>query len=106
MENLITQDKNKYNSRIHRRKGIQRIDNSTKKVTVLVGDSIVKDVKGWEISDRENKFVVRLFPGAKTDDMKSYVVPTIKQKPATIVIHCGTNDFKTEKIMERLQITY
>ena len=29
--------------------------------------------------------------------MKSYVVPTIKQNPETIVIHCGTNDLKTEK---------
>ena len=52
-------------------------------------------MKGWEISDRENKFVVRHFPDAKTDD--SYVVPTIKQNPRTIVIHCGINDLKTEK---------
>ena len=37
------------------------------------------------------------FPGAKTDDMKSYLVLTIKQNPETIVIHCGTNDLKTEK---------
>ena len=36
------------------------------------------------------------FPGAKTDDMKSNVVPTIKQNPKTIVIHCGINDLKTE----------
>ena len=37
------------------------------------------------------------FPGAKTDDMISYVVPTIKQNPETIAIHIGTNDVKTEK---------
>ena len=92
-----TQVKNKYNSGFHRRKGNQRIGNNTKKVTVLVGDSIIKDIKGWEISDRENKFVVRHFPGAKTDDMISYVVPKIKQNPETIAIHSGTNDLKTEK---------
>ena len=40
---------------------------------------------------------MRHFPGAKTDDTKSYVVPTSKQNPETIVIHCETNDLKTEK---------
>ena len=75
------QDKNKCNSRFHRRKGNQRISNTTKKVTVLIGDSIIKDIKGWEITDRKNKIVVRYFLGAKTNDMKSCVVPTIKQNP-------------------------
>ena len=91
------QDKNKCNSRFHRRKGNQRISNTTKKVTVLIGDSIIKDIKGWEITDRKNKTVVRDFLGAKTNDMKSCVVPTIKQNPETVVLHCGTNDLKTEK---------
>ena len=45
---------------------------------------------------------MRHFPGAKKDDMKSYVVPTIKQNPDTIVIHCGTNDLKTEKDHEKI----
>ena len=41
-----TQD-NEYNSRLHRRKGNQRIDKRTNTVTALVGDSIIKDLKGW-----------------------------------------------------------
>ena len=53
---------------------------------------MIKDIKGWEISDRENKFVERHFSVAKADDMKSYVVPTVKQNPETIIIHCGTSD--------------
>ena len=60
-----------------------------KKKTVFVGDSIIKDLQAWEISDRENKFVVRCFPGAKYDDKKSYVIDTIKQNPETTVINCG-----------------
>ena len=75
---------------------------SAKKKAVLVGDSIIKDVKVWEISYRENKFVVRHFSGAETDDMKSYVVPTIKHNPEIIVILCGTNDLKTEKDHEKI----
>lgn len=63
-----------------------------KKVNALVGESIIKNIKGWKISYRKNKFVVPHFPGAKTNDMKSYVFPTIKQSSETIVIHCGTNE--------------
>lgn len=29
--------------------------------------------------------------------MKAYVVPTIKENPKMIVVHCGTNDLKTVK---------
>ena len=42
-------------------------------------------------------FVVISFPGAKTDDMESYIKPTLKNKPDRIIIHCGTNDLKNNK---------
>ena len=35
-------------------------------VTVVVRDSIVKKVKGRELSNKDDLFVVRSFPGAKT----------------------------------------
>ena len=54
-------------------------------------------MKSWEIQDTESKFFVRYLPATKTDDMKSCVVPTIKQKLVAIVIHCCTNDLSTEK---------
>ena len=57
-------------------------------------DSIVKKVKGWELSTKDDSFVLRSFPGAKTDDMESYIKPTLKNKPERIIIHCGTNDLK------------
>ena len=46
-------------------------------VTVVVGDSIVKKDKGWEPSTKDDLFVVRSFPGAKTDDMESYIKHTL-----------------------------
>ena len=61
---------------------------------MVVGDSIVKKVKGWELSTKDDLFVVRSFPGAKTDDMESYIKPTLKNKLECIIIHCGTNDLK------------
>ena len=52
------------------------IGNNAKKnllVTVILGDSVVKEVKGWELLDENNKFVTKQFSGATTDDMKSYI---------------------------------
>ena len=62
---------------------------------MVVGDSIVKRVKGWELSTKDDLFVVRSFPGAKTDDIESYIKPTLKNKPERIIIHDGTNDLKS-----------
>ena len=38
-------------------------------VTIVLGDSIVKDVKGWKLFDEKNKVEVKHFSGAKTKDM-------------------------------------
>ena len=45
---------------------------------MVVGDSIVKKVKGWELATKDDLFVVRYFPGAKADDMEWYIKPTLK----------------------------
>ena len=55
---------------------------------------MVKDIKGWKMSSRTCKVVLKHFIGAKTKDMKSYVIPTVTQKPDNIILHTGTNDLK------------
>ena len=47
-------------------------------VTAILGVSIEKDVKGSELSDKKNKVVVKHFSVAKTKDMESYIIPTLK----------------------------
>ena len=61
---------------------------------MVVGGFIVKKVKGWKLSTKDDLFVVRSFPGAKTDDMEPYIKPTLKDKLERIIIYCGTNDLK------------
>ena len=70
------------------------LDKKKLPVTVMLGDSRVKDIKGWKMSSRTRK-VVKYFSGAKTKDMNSYVIPTVVQKPDNIILHTGTNDLKT-----------
>ena len=71
-------------------------------VTVILGDSIVKDVKGWKLSDEKNKVVVQNFSGAKTKDMEPYIIPTLEQNPETIIINSGTNDLKSDDCPEEI----
>ena len=42
-------------------------------ITVVVGDSIIKKIKGWELSTKDDIFVFKSFSGTKTNDMESYI---------------------------------
>ena len=47
----------------------------------------------------------RTFSGAKTDDMKHYLQPTLNAKPNHLIIHVGTNDINgksPEKIVQNI----
>ena len=65
-------------------------------VTLILGDSLVKDSKGWELSDESNKVVTKGFSGTNTTDMKSYLLAAKSRNPENIVLHCGTNNLKKE----------
>ena len=64
-------------------------------VTIKLADSKVKDIKGWKMSSCTRKVVVKHFSGAKTKDMKSYIIPTVDQKPDNIALNTRINDLKT-----------
>ena len=67
-----------------------------------MGDSIVKDVKGWKLSDKQNKVVVKHFSGAETKDMESHIFPTLEQNPETIILDSGTNDLNSDSSPEEI----
>ena len=60
-------------------------------MTFIVGDSIVKDVKGWLLSG-ERSVRTYSFSGADTTDMHDFIRPLIKKKPEEIILHVGTTD--------------
>ena len=50
---------------IHSKKEIKdKKITKSRDVTVTLGDSIIKDVKGWELTDNSRKVVVKSFRGA------------------------------------------
>ena len=66
----------------------------TKRNTVIVGDSIMKYVKGWELSNRTQRVTVKSFPGANLEDMDDFINPILRKKPDQLVLHIGTNDLR------------
>ena len=47
------------------------------------------------MSSRTRRVVVKHFNGAKTENMKSCVIPAVEQKPDNIILHPRTSDIKT-----------
>ena len=48
------------------------------------------------IVSTNQRVVVKSFSGATTQDMKSYIQPTIDNAPDRICLHIGTNDLKSK----------
>ena len=45
---------------------------------MVIGNSRVTKVKGWELSTKDDLFVFRSFPRGKTDDMELYIKHCVK----------------------------
>ena len=52
-----------------------------RKTVVVAGDSIIKYVKGWELSNSEQNVAVKSFSGATIEDTNDFLKPTIRRQP-------------------------
>ena len=78
----------------------QRGNQSQRKPTLtIIGDSMVKKIHSQDINNEcpSYKSYVKTFPGARIDDMFSYVEPTINMNPSMVVLMCGTNNLRDEE---------
>lgn len=71
-----------------------------KRTAVIMGDSLIKNINGWELKEKcgnhETNIFVKNFNGATTRDMYSYAQPSIERKPNLILLHTGTNDLSSK----------
>ena len=101
--------KNNYDTRkkinksiIHRHQKTQQDVKKYDNVTVILGGSMVKDLKGWELSNNKQKVVVKSFRGTKTSHMHRHAKLTIEKWPENIIIYCGTNDISKDTDLEKI----
>ena len=74
-----------------------------RRTTVIIGDSLVKNVEGWRMTkrcERNEKIHVKAFSGATVNDMKHYCKPTVESKPDAVILHVGTNDLRNKNQSE------
>ena len=45
----------------------------------------------------KDRVYIKSFPGAKIECMEDYLKPSIKYNPDVFLLHCGTNDLRSEK---------
>ena len=101
-ENIITRSKvkdnfdreNQIDNVSDRRFSKRKKSNKQKRYVAIIGDSIIKEVKGHLLTSDEDKVVVKSFPGATTKQMYDYANPTLDMKPDSLIIHVGTNDLR------------
>lgn len=74
---------------------------SKKKRTInFIGDSLLKDVKPYELKHKmkkTDKLYVQSYKGARTSAMKHHANASLEFDPDVYAVHIGTNDLKLEK---------
>ena len=63
-----------------------------KNTILIAGDSMINGINEKRISTNFKSVKVRCFSGATIDDMYFNLIPLLKKKPATLVLHVGTNN--------------
>ena len=60
----------------------------------IIGDSHLNALNPKGLS-KHNNIIARNHPGSTTEDLKSYIVPSIQKQRDAIVIHSGSNDISS-----------
>ena len=76
----------------------------------MLGDSMVKHVQGWDITNRigiKRKVYVRQFSGSKVDCMKDYMKPCIRENnPDHLIFHLMEVNSYLKDLCERNDIRF
>ena len=72
---------------------------SDKKNIVILGDSMIKRVNGYDLSKKLKncKVYVKSFLGSKVRCMKDHMKSSMREKPDLTILHVGTNDLNSDR---------
>ena len=89
----------KVNFRQNRKKQLRK---KAQIVTAIMVDSMVKDIYGWELSDHNEKVVVKYFSGLPTEDMMTHIKPPLKHNPDCFIIDVRANNWRSDQNPETI----
>ena len=92
-----TEKKSESDSRtMHTEHNGKKDQNKSQKIVIL-GESMIKNMKVWDISKKSHSNVyVRHFLGAEVDCMKDHLKPSLSENPDHLVLYIGTNDLDSD----------
>ena len=96
-EAIVSDDKVSNRNNINKDNEVR---SNKKRSIVILGDSMLKDIDQHKVRkglDIKAKVYVKHFSGATIHNMKSYVIPTKGYNNVLIIVHCGTNDLRSDK---------
>ena len=101
---ILAKENNKDTETKNDEKEKPKLDNSAVKKTLILGDSIIKNVDDCRLNRRIKSIVsVRSISGATTKIMNSHVIGCLEdESPDTILLHRGTNDLENEESAEKI----
>ena len=101
---ILAKENNKDTETKNDEKEKPKLDNSAVKKTLILGDSIIKNVDDCRLNRRIKSIVsVRSISGATTKIMNYHVIGCLEdESPDTILLHRGTNDLKNEESAEKI----
>ena len=69
-----------------------------------MGDSTVKHIRGYELSQRVEscKVFFESFSGAKMRCMEDYIQPTLRETPSHFMLLVSTNDVTTKYVSQQI----
>ena len=75
---------------------------TNQKKTLIVGDSIVKNIEGWRLNKRMKFSVaVKSISGATTKGVRHHIKGCLEDNsPDSIMLHVGTNNLKNKESAE------
>ena len=80
-------------------------NNKKKKNVTTIGDSMIKNIKPYKMRqgmETNDKVHIKSFPGASVGCMVDCVKPSLKYNSDTFLLHCETNDLRSEKSSEEI----
>ena len=104
---ILAKENNKDTETKNDEKEKPKLDNSDVKKTLILGDSIIKNVDDCRLNRRMKSIVLaRSISGATTKIMNYHVIGCLEdESPDTILLHRRTIDLKNEDQLRRLRVT-
>ena len=103
IETVLSNNTKKINPKSENKQVIKNNNIKTQKSVIILGDSMIKHINGWEISKRlqsDCKVYVKQCSGARKKCMKGYMKPPLRENPDYFILHVCTNEFNTERSPE------